>query len=210
MFQLGNRNYEKESFTMLWKTTALILALAIASARAAAPADVTPPAVPANLEAPAGHQVFLIAQGEGTQNYICMPSATGVAWTFLGPQATLFDSERGQVMTHYLSPNPAENNTPRATWQHSHDTSTVWAVAIASSSDPNFVAPNAVPWLLLQIAGTQHGPAGGDRMMRTTFIQRVNTAGGVAPAAGCGVATDVGRRALVPYTTDYVFYRSKG
>jgi hypothetical protein len=43
-------------------------------------------------------------------------------------------------------------------------------------------------------------------MTRTTFIQRVNTAGGVAPVTGCRAAKDVGKRALVPYTTDYVFY----
>jgi hypothetical protein len=183
-----------------------MFALAIAPPRAAAPADVTPPSVPVNLEVPAGHNVFLIAQAEGTQNYICMPSATGVTWTFLGPQATLFDGQPEQVMTHFLGLNPAENNTPRATWQHSRDTSTVWAVAIANSSDRNFVARNAIPWLLLQIVGTQHGPTGGDKMTRTTFIQRVNTAGGVAPVTGCRAAKDVGKRALVPYTTDYVFY----
>jgi len=44
-------------------------------------------------------------------------------------------------------------------------------------------------------------------MMRTTFIQRVNTEGGVAPAAGCSLPADIGKRALVAYTTDYVFYR---
>jgi hypothetical protein len=42
----------------------------------------------------------------------------------------------------------------------------------------------------------------------TTFVQRVNTRGGAAPAAsGCAQAADLGRKALVPYTADYVFYR---
>ncbi len=52
------------------------------------------------------------------------------------------------------------------------------------------------------------GPTGGGKLARTTFIQRVNTAGGVAPA-GCAASTDVGKKALVPYTTDYIFYREK-
>jgi hypothetical protein len=35
----------------------------------------------------------------------------------------------------------------------------------------------------------------------------VNTSGGVAPSTGCASATDVGKKALVPYTADYFFYR---
>ena len=41
--------------------------------------------------------------------------------------ATLFDAKGGQILTHFLSPNPSENATPRAAWQHSRDTSAVWA-----------------------------------------------------------------------------------
>ena len=171
------------------------------------PGRVTPPPVPANLEVPAGYRAFLMASAEGTQNYICMPTTTGVAWTFLGPQATLFDARQQQVLTHFLSPNPAENGTARAAWRHSKDTSTVWAVAIANSLDEHYVAPGAIPWLLLRVVGAEYGPQFGDRMISTTFIQRVNTAGGSAPAAGCSAPGDVGTRAMVPYTTDYVFYR---
>jgi hypothetical protein len=167
-----------------------------------------PPQVPPNLEVPAGHEAFLEGHAIGTQNYICLPSAAGVAWTLVGPQATLFTPRGRQLITHFLSPNPDEGDTPRATWQHSLDTSTVWAVAIASSSDPTFVASGAIPWLLLQVAGAQPGPTGGDRLAAATFIQRVHTSGGVAPATGCVEGTDVGQRAFVPYTADYVFYEA--
>jgi hypothetical protein len=98
---------------------------------------------------------------------------------------------------------------PRATWQHSRDTSTVWAVAIASSSDSIFVAPGAIPWLLLQVVGAQDGPTGGDKLSETTFIQRLNTSGGIAPSTGCTLSTDVGKKALVPYTTDYFFDKAR-
>ena len=86
------------------------------------------------------------------------------------------------------------------------DTSTVWARAIASSSDPAFVAPGAIPSLLLQIAGVQDGPTGGDKLSETTYLQRLNTSGGVAPSTGCTQSTDVGKTAFVPYAADYFFF----
>jgi hypothetical protein len=111
------------------------------------------------------------------------------------------------VMTHYLSPNPQEAGIARATWRHSRDTSAVWAVAVATSVDAAYVAPGAIAWLKLEVRGAQYGPGGGSTLVRTKFIQRVNTAGGVAPATGCAAASDIGKRVFVPYTTDYVFYR---
>jgi hypothetical protein len=167
-----------------------------------------PPPVPDNIRVPAGHKAYLVGYAVGTQNYICLPSGSGFAWGFIGPQATLFRDDDEQVITHFLSPNPEENGMPRATWQHSKDTSAVWAVAIASSTDPAFVEPGAIPWLLLQVVGAEDGPTGGDKLSETTFIQRLDTSGGVAPSTGCALATDVGKRAFVPYTTDYFFYKN--
>jgi hypothetical protein len=54
--------------------------------------------------------------------------------------------------------------------------------------------------------GHEDGPTGGDTLSKTTFIQRVNTAGGVAPSNGCTSFADVGHLAFVPYTADYVFF----
>ncbi|MGH8567639.1 MAG: DUF3455 domain-containing protein [Gammaproteobacteria bacterium] len=170
--------------------------------------DVISPPVPPDLEVPPGNKAFLVGYAVGTQNYVCLPSGPGFAWSFFGPQATLFNDDEKQLITHFLSPNPDEGGTPRATWQHSRDTSTVWAIAIASSSDPAFVAPGAIPWLLLETVGAQDGPNGGDKLSETTFIQRLNTGGGVMPASGCTQSTDVGKKALVPYTTDYFFYKA--
>jgi hypothetical protein len=71
---------------------ALVLALAVALTLPAHADQVTPPSVPANLQAPQGNNVFLMGHATGTQNYICLPSATGFGWTFFGPQATLFNA----------------------------------------------------------------------------------------------------------------------
>ena len=163
--------------------------------------------VPAGLAVPAGHTPFLTTHAEGTQNYVCVLAPGGFAWQFHGPQATLVDDATTQVATHFLSPNPIEGGAARATWQHSADTSRVWAAAIASSTDPAFVIPGAIPWLLLKVVGQQAGPGGGTGLSGALFIQRINTAGGQAPPTGCKTAEDTGRKALVPYATDYVFYR---
>ena len=188
---------------------ACLAAAAALSAPAPSPAagEPAPTPVPANLEVPSGNVVFHVAHALGTQNYLCLPrtSGTGLGWTFIGPQATLFDAELEQVMTHFLSVNPADG-VARATWQDSRDSSAVWAAAIASSTDPSYVTPGAIPWLLLQVKGAAAGPDGGDRMTKTTYIQRVNTVEGSAPAGDC---PSVGARAFVPYATDYVFYRAR-
>jgi hypothetical protein len=169
-------------------------------------AAVTPPAVPIAIQVPPGNVVFLEGHAVGTQNYICLPSSSGFTWTFFGPQATLFSDDSQQIITHFLSPNPFENTLPRPTWQHSRDTSAVWAKTIATSSDPSFVAPGAIPWFLLQVVGAESGPTSGNKLTNTTFIQRVHTSGGVAPSTGCASSADVGTKALVPYSADYFFW----
>ena len=183
--------------------------------------SLTPPPVPDNIQVPAGNKLFLVGHAVGTQNYICVPSSTGMRYVLFTPEATLFDEEGEQLITHYFGPNPDEANTDprvisdhtiRAAWQDSRDSSTVWGQVKPghSSNDPAFVEPGAIPWLLVTIVGRQDGPTGGDRLSATTFIQRLNTSGGLAPSTGCTSSEDIGKTAFVPYTTDYYFYRSTG
>jgi len=211
--------------------TALAVAFTVPLTQPAYADEVTPPRVPANIEVPAGNRAFLEGHAFGTQNYVCAPSASsssGFAYALFTPQATLF-SEGEQVTSHFFSPNPFEANTNsalvaagtiRATWRHSQDSSTVWAKVRPrnptipgdlgdSSSDPTFVAKGAVAWLKLTVVGVQDGPGGGDTLTKTTFIQRVNTAGGVAPATSCASFSDVGNQAFMPYTADYIFYTDR-
>lgn len=191
-----------------WKTrTATFVSAAVLFIASTAP-SVQAQTVPASIQPPAGSVAFLRGRADGTQNYICLQTPTATAWTFIGPQATLFNRLGGQITTHFLSPNPVEGGTARATWQSSFDTSAVWARAIASSTDPAFVEPNAIPWLLLQVVGSRVGPTGGRTLTRTTFIQRLETSGGVAPSSGCS-SEDVGKLAFVPYRATYVFYTER-
>src|SRR5262245_16677876 len=183
--------------------SALAVTFAIALPRAARADHVVPPPVPPGIEVAAGHKAFLEGHAVGTQNYICLLSG----WTLFGPQATLFGDNERQIITHFLSPNPVEGGMPRATWQDSRDTSAVWAVRVAASSDSAFVQAGAIPWFRLQVVGADEGPSGGDKLTATTYIQRLNTSGGTAPPTGCSGPDDVGKTALVPYTADYFFYK---
>jgi hypothetical protein len=165
---------------------------------------------------PAGNELFLGTHAVGTQNYVCQPSGAGVAYVLFTPQATLFGDDALQIITHFNSPNPDEPNadpkvvapqgTIRATWQFK-DTSRVWA-KVHQPDGAVTVKQDAIAWLLLDAVGHQKGPTGGDKLFKTTFVQRLNTTGGLAPATGCSSLTDVGNKAFVPYTADYFFYKA--
>jgi hypothetical protein len=190
----------------------LVLGLdaSIAVAQPAFSGQIDVPPVPPNLEVPAGHTVYLQGHATGTQNYVCLPTSSGPKWKYFAPQATLFQRFWGhlsqQITTHFLASNPLEPGVARPSWQHSFDSSQVWGRSLGSSTDTAFVEPGAIPWLLLEVVGAQRGPTGGSLLARTTFIQRLNTSGGVTPGIDC---TEVGAIAMVPYRTDYFFYRAR-
>ncbi len=197
----------------LARATVALLLLATIGIQGARAGGIPTPNVPFNIKVPAGNNVFFVGHAVGTQNYVCLPSGDSVKFVLFTPQATLFSDDEKQVTTHFFSPNPFENGTIRPTWQHSRDSSAVWAHVNDgdSSTDASFVALGAVPWVKLTVTkpGTENGPTGGDTLTKTTFIQRINTAGGVAPATGCTAAADVGHEAFVHYTADYFFYTDR-
>lgn len=199
----------------------LLLAWAFGMVSRAGAQRLTPPTTPAAIAPPPGNSVFLMGHAVGTQGYVCLPTSTGVSWTVNGsrPEAALFASAKGHevpIITHYLSPDTNPNEfAPKplpfgsATWQSSRDGSRVWGQtlnSIPAGSDASCPNPGAIGCLLLQAIGSEKGPAGGQSMARTTFIQRLNTQGGSAPATGCSVAADVGKQTLVPYSADYYFF----
>jgi hypothetical protein len=73
---------------------------------------------------------------------------------------------------------------------------------------PVTVDTTAIPWLLLS-ARTFAG-ADGDRLVPTTYVQRIETAGGLAPPAPTCTAATAGAVAEVPYTADYYFWKRTG
>lgn len=181
------------------------------------------PPVPPEIKVDDDNTPFLLGRGVGTQNYSCQPCAAGtqgcpngVAFVLFTPQANLFNDNGELLITHFSSPNPKEPNTDptiasehlvRVSWQHSRDASAVWAKAVGVAT----VDKTAIAWVKLNVkdTGTQEGPTGGDKLTKTTFIQRINTVGGLAPAT-CNSAADLGKKAFVPYKADYIFYKKAG
>ena len=208
----GGMNQTTRRILLLACATTLAVGFMVSLPQPTHAQTITPPPVPDGLEVEAGNEPFLLGRGVGTQNYVCSPCdptklncPLGVAFTLFTPQATLFNDQEEQLITHFSSPNPVENGIIRVTWQDSRDTSTVWASLVKAVT----VRADSIPWVLLNVkdTGTQAGPTGGDRLTKTTFIQRLNTIGGLAPADGCLSSMDLGHQAFVHYTADYFFYK---
>lgn len=145
------------------------------------------PDVPAAIAAPSGHRVATTLKGSGLQNYECRAKAGGYEWAFVGPEAALRDRSDALVGRHYGGP----------TWEYG-DGSKVTGKVVAEAPSPG---SGNISWMLL--SGTSS--ATGGVLKGTTYIQRIDTSGGVAPTEPCSAAT-AGQKRGVRYTADYVFY----
>jgi len=142
-----------------------------------------PAGVPAAL-APAADQTLAFAlDADGVQKYACNGAG---AWAFVAPEAVLFQGNQAFIH-HYAGP----------TWEWL-DGSTVVGARVAGAT----VDASAIPWLLLRV--TNRNAIDG-KMTGVTAIQRLVTTGGLAPAGAC----NPGDAADVPYTAQYLFYRTK-
>ena len=167
----------------------VVAAAAMVSLTQVAQAGPPSPEVPPTIAVPAGNKVFLVGHAVGVQIYSC----NGVAWGPATPRANLYDDHGKLIITHFAGP----------TWQ-AKDGSRVVGQPEASV----IVDDTAIPWVRLS-ARTFAGPEG-DRLVPTTYVQRINTRGGLAPpAADCNAAT-AGAVAEVPYTADYYFWKHTG
>jgi hypothetical protein len=168
-----------------------IAAMTWPTAQAAHAKPPSPPAVPAAIEVPDGNSVFLVGHAVGVQIYACTATSDGFAWSFLAPRADLYDDKGKLLTTHFGGP----------TWQARDGSSVVGQREAGVTVDDS-----TIPWLLLSAAETTAVPDG-DRLVETTFIQRIATTGGLAPAASECNATAAGSHAEVAYTADYYFWR---
>lgn len=163
------------------------------------PAWTTPPDVAAAIALPDGGGGPLLHAGAiGTQNYTCQQVAvdggTGYAWVFVGPEADLADCHAAKIGKHFAS----DAGAAAPEWQTTDGTYVIGKRLAAFTPDGG--AP-AIPWLLLQETST----GGTSTLSKATYVQRLNTAGGVAPIATCD-ATTAGTTQKVSYTADYFFF----
>ena len=146
-------------------------------------------ALPEPVRVPAGQKLMMSTTGVGEITYECREKkdmAGAHEWAFVGPVATLYSGDKKAVGKYYAGP----------TWE-ANDGSKVTGKQLAVSP----AAPGNIP---LQLVKTD--PAmGAGAMTGVSYIQRLNTKGGVAPAMACD-AMSKGRRQQVAYEADYVFY----
>jgi hypothetical protein len=170
---------------------ALLAAIALLGRSAIAQGTPTSAAeIPANLAPPADSVMLFELRGRGVQIYTCAATpddATSFVWTFKAPEAELLN-DRGEVVgRHFAGP----------TWQ-GWDGSAVTGAVLERADAPD---AGAIPWLLLE-AQTYEGSG---VFSTITYIQRLDTVGGVAPAAGCDL-THADEQVRTSYEATYAFF----
>ena len=103
------------------------------------------------------------------------------------PEALLYDSCGKEVIHHFAGP----------TWQWLADSSSVKGARLAGVD-----VTGSIPLLLLK--GTPQTATG--ELSKVSYIQRLDTTGGAAPAAATCTAAHVGEVTKVNYTANYYFY----
>lgn len=172
-------------------TTAALTAVAVGtlvSATVGQAATPQPPlrlgvTVPDALKVPDGNKLTGVFSAAGVQTYTC----TNGAWTLLEPAATLWaknDRSKRSVALHSRGP----------VWVSTVDGSAVNGSAIANSPKTG-----TIPELLLKSTATRGTGVFAD----VSYVQRLNTSGGVAPTTAC-TGTD---QVSVQYTATYAFYK---
>ena len=166
-----------------------LLAVACASSPGMQADAVANASLPAPVQVPSGERQKMWTRGSGEITYECREKkemAGQYEWAFVGPVASLADANGKVVGKYYAGP----------TWE-SIDGSRVTAKQIG-------VAPHRPGSIPLQLVKAD-AAAGSGAMQGVTYIQRLRTVGGVAPATPCAAST-VGAKEQVRYQADYVFY----
>ena len=181
----GRKRFSRSNRLLLAGIVAAMAALSLV-AQVALAGPPSPTGVPDQITPGDGNKVFLIGQGVGVQIYTC----NGVVWSSAVPRADLFDDNGKLIIKHFAGPS----------WQAKDGSKAVGTVV-----DKVIPDESAIPWVLLS-AKTTPG-ADGDRLVDTTFIQRLFTVGGLQPpAADCNAAT-ADTVVESPYTAEYVFWK---
>ena len=174
------------------KVAAFLLVLLVAGCASLQP----PPArvnVPEKLTPGAEQSLAMIVSARGVQIYECRArkdQAGEYEWAFVAPEADLFDARGNRTGRHYAGPH----------WEGSDGSRIVGSLRERAEAP----VADAIPWLLLGAKSVGADGAFG----KVTSVQRVNTAGGTAPKAGCSLAT-AGKTVRIPYTADYYFFSAK-
>lgn len=167
-----------------------ILGLAAAPIASAIP---EPTGLARQLRAGADEEVVFVLSGNGVNLFQCkarINEPNAYSWFFVAPEVTLYEGTRA-----------AGRHTAVGQFDWDNDRTSV--VGMLRATQP--AGPDNLPWAAMRAVPT----GAGGMFAGATTIQRVNTVGGVAPAAGCGAA-NVGGETRVNYSADFYFYRRRG
>ena len=145
--------------------------------------------VPDAIKVPSTETLAFAANAKGFQIYESRAKKdepTKYEWVFKGPEADLFDKEGRSIGRHYAGPTWEANDGSKVTGE------------VKSKAEAN--EAGAVPWLLLSAKAHE----GGGALGAVTYIQRVSTVGGKAPAE-CDEKS-AGKEFKAPYSAVYLFY----
>ena len=149
--------------------------------------------IPADLKVPEGNELASKLYAKGVQIYEVRRNAANpnvFEWVNTAPSATLYATPHFTNVfgVHYKGP----------TWQFIKGFNKNEKV-IGVKQKAVTVDATAIPWLLLKAVDS---PSTGNKV---TYIQRICTAGGLAPTKPATEA-NLGEVDSIPYTAVYVFY----
>jgi hypothetical protein len=151
--------------------------------------------------------VVLHALGSGTQNYACVgtpidggadagDAGATFAWTLVTPQATLTDCNGATIGHHFAS----EAGATAPEWLEVDNSYVIGHKLAAYTPDGG---SGSIPWLL--IGATGHDGTDAGVLSNVTYVQRLDTDGGLAPTTGCDFSAS-GTTTDIPYVADYYFF----
>jgi hypothetical protein len=172
--------------------TGRVMAIAIALAgivtHSPAEAQQTQTLAPGALQPAGATHVVASLEASGVQIYVCKrDDAHRLAWSFVAPQADLYDASGQFVVRHRAGPS----------WE-APDGSRITGKLLQQAANPDDAT--AIPMLLLSATN-----AGGPGLLSPVrYVQRLATHGGAAPAQACAQEGEKGRS---PYIAQYVFLK---
>lgn len=143
--------------------------------------------IPEQIKVPAGYSPILTTHAKGDQIYQCTLNKGEYAWETQAPDAKLFDAQGNIVGNHTAGP----------LWEYKEGSRVVGRVVNKIDMAPG----KAISWLLVEVVSHK----GNGLFSNVSFINRINTHGGLPPSSGCE-ANHLGSEKRVAYTADYVFY----
>ena len=146
--------------------------------------------IPEQIKPPSGSGPVLTVNAKGDQIYQCSLNGGVYSWQLQAPDAKLFDEQGNIVGNHYSGP----------IWEYKEGSRVVGRVVNKTDIAPE----SSISWLLVEVLAHK----GNGLFSDVSFINRINTHGGLPPLSGCD-SNHLGGEKRVAYTADYIFYTKR-